>query len=541
MTHFDELTCLHYLEGLLDREQAREISLHAESCDDCRGLMRALQNETQLLSAALCEQEESVPARLLAPAVREHMPWAWIVSFGLAAAGIYWLWGSILDPMQDRLRSAGIGQADLLTTLLFRGEPWNWWQTAWTGMQALAAISLGAVGFFLIRRSLRKFNTVALVMSGLMLALLGPTGASAVEYHTHDPNYLLPADSVIHDDLVVTGGSIRINGTVEGDLVVAGASARIDGHVEGDVFFSGSTLTIYGTVDGNIRGWGSTLVLHGKTGRNVLYFGGSVVVESDGVVGQDIFMMGGELTIEGRVNRNLDSHNGQVTINGSVGQDMKVEAGDLVIGSAAEIKGKTRYTGNHAAQVAPGAKLGSPIDFTERTEHPEYTSSHYYWHRALSWGAAFIFGMLLILLLRDFFAVVANGTERFESFGLGLLLLIAIPIISVIVCVTIVGLPVGIASFMLYMIAVYSAKTFVSVWLGQKMMGNTLHRGGLIGRLAAGLVVVYALEAIPYHVGFLVGIVVASFGLGSICIALYRHMRPVPVLGAPISPAPVAA
>ncbi len=117
------------------------------------------------------------------------------------------------------------------------------------------------------------------------------------------------------------------------------------------------------------------------------------------------------------------------------------------------------------AQVASGAKLGSPIDFTRETEHPEYTSSHYYWHRALSWGAAFIFGMLLILLLRDFFAVVANGTERFESFGLGLLLLIAIPIISVIVCITIVGLPVGIASFMLYMIAVYSAKTFVSVWL----------------------------------------------------------------------------
>ena len=192
MTHFDELTCLHYLEGLLDREQAREISLHAEGCEDCRGLMRALQNETQLLSAALCEQDESVPARLLAPAVREHMPWAWIVSFGLAAAGIYWLWGSILDPMQDRLRSAGIGQADLLTTLLFRGEPWNWWQTAWTGMQALAAISLGAVGFFLIRRSLRKFNTVALVMSGLMLALLGPTGASAVEYHTHESILLSP-------------------------------------------------------------------------------------------------------------------------------------------------------------------------------------------------------------------------------------------------------------------------------------------------------------------------------------------------------------
>jgi cytoskeletal protein CcmA (bactofilin family) len=494
--------------------------------------MRALENESHMLSVALCEQEESVPARLLAPAMRERMPWAWITSFGLAAAGVYWLWGFILDPMQERLRSAGIGEADLLTTLLFRGEPWNWWQSVWTVMQVLAALSLGAVGYFLVRRSLRRFHTVALVMSGLMMALVLPSGASAVEYHTHDPNYTLPAGSVIHDDLIATGGSMRIDGTVEGDLVVAGATVRIDGHIEGDVFFSGSTLSVYGTVDGNVRGWGSVLAIHGKVGKNVLFMGGSANVESDGEVGQDIFMMGGELTVEGRVKRNLDTHNGQVTINGSVGQDMKVDAGDLMIGSAAEIKGKTIYKGEHVAQVAPGAKLGSPIDFTQKSEHPQYQSSSYYWHRALSWGAAFIFGMILIFLLRDFFAAVANGTERFESFGLGLLLLIAVPIVSVIVCITIVGLPVGIASFMLYMIAVYSAKTFVSVWLGQKMMGSTLSRGGMIGRLAAGLVVVYALEAIPYHIGFLIGLVIASFGLGSLCIALYRHMRPAPILAA---------
>ena len=540
MTHFDELTCLQYLEGLLDRDTAREVSKHAESCSDCSNLMRALENESRLLSVALCEADESVPARLLAPAVREHTPWAWIVSFGLAAAGIYWLYGSIIDPMQERLRSAGIGQADIFTTLLFRGEPWNWWQSAWTAMQVMAAISLGAVGFFLIRRSLRRFHTVALVMSGLMMALSMPSGASAVTYHTHDPNYTLPAGTTIHDDLVVTGGSIRIDGTVEGDLVVAGASVRIDGHIEGDVFFSGSTLTIYGTVDGNVRGWGSVLDMHGKIGRNVLYLGGSVVLESDGEIGQDIFMAGGELTIGGHVKRNLDSHNAQVTIDGSVGQDMKVDAENLILGSTAVVTGKTRYTGKNAAQVAPGAKLGSPIDFTEKTEHPEYTSSGYYWHRALSWGAAFIFGMILILLLGDFFAAVASGTERFESFGIGLLLLIAVPILSVIVCFTIVGLPVGIASFMLYMIAMYSAKTFVSVWLGQKMLGNTLSRGGLIGRLAVGLVVVYAVEAIPYHIGFFVGLVVASFGMGALCVATYRRMRPAAPVAAAMAPAPAA-
>lgn len=537
MTHFDELTCLQYLEGLLDREQAREISQHAESCGDCQRLMSALESESRLLSAAMCEQDESVPARLLTPATREHTPWAWIVSFGLAAAGIYWLYGSIIDPMQERLRSAGIGQADLLTTLLFRGEPWNWWQSAWSAMQVMAAISLGAVGFFLIRRSLRRFHTVALVMSGLMMALSMPGAASAVQYHTHDPNYTLPAGTTIHDELIVTGGSMKIDGTVEGDLVVVGANATINGHVTGDVFFSGRSLTVQGTVDGNVRAWGSEVYIRGKVAKNILCFSGSLALEADSEIGQDVFVFTGDVSVDGHIGRNLDAHGGQVEINGSVGQNVKAEGDGLTIGATGVIKGSTSFTGPRNAQVDSRAKLASPLEFTQKVEHPEYSSSRYYWHRALSWGAAFIFGMILILLLGDFFAAVASGTERFESFGIGLLLLIAVPILSVIVCFTIVGLPVGIASFMLYLISMYSAKTFVSVWLGQKMFGNTLSRGGMIGRLAAGLLVVYALEAIPYHIGWFIGLIVASFGMGALCVATYRRMRPAPH----VAMAPVAA
>lgn len=529
MTHLDEMTCLQYLEGLLDRERAEEISHHAASCVECGLLMRALESESQLLSAALKEQDESVPARLLSPVMQERTPWAWIASFGLAAAGIYWLWGSIIDPWQQQLQSAGLGETDLLTTLLFRGEPWNWWQSIWTVMQVMAAISLGVVGFYLVRRSLRRWHTVALVMPALVLGLITPSGASAVEVHHNEANYTLPAGQTVNDDLLIGGASVRIAGTVQGDVIFGGNELNISGHVTGDVLFSGSLLTISGTVDGNIRGAGSYVTITGKVGKNIMFFGGTIELSSVAEVGQDLFMLGGQLMVDGHIGRDLFVHDGRISIEGEVGRNVQAHVTDeFRVGSNAVIQGKTTLSATKQPEVDAGAKLGSPIDVTIRTVGPRYTSGSYYWHLALSWGAAFIFGMILIILFREFFAQIAAGTQRFSSFGLGLLLLIAVPIVCIVICFTVVGIPISISSLFLYLIAVYSAKTFVAVWLGQKMMGDTLSVPGLIGRLAAGLVVVYALEEIPYHIGFLIWVIVVSLGLGALSIATFKHMRQPP-------------
>ena len=46
MSHFDEMTCLLYLEGQLDADHAEGVRTHAAGCAECRGLLRALQTES---------------------------------------------------------------------------------------------------------------------------------------------------------------------------------------------------------------------------------------------------------------------------------------------------------------------------------------------------------------------------------------------------------------------------------------------------------------------------------------------------------------
>ena len=63
--HFDEMTCLLYIEGQLEKERAQEFSAHMSGCSDCRKLLRALESEGVWLRESLEGGEESVPARLM--------------------------------------------------------------------------------------------------------------------------------------------------------------------------------------------------------------------------------------------------------------------------------------------------------------------------------------------------------------------------------------------------------------------------------------------------------------------------------------------
>jgi predicted anti-sigma-YlaC factor YlaD len=70
MIHFDEMACLLYLEGQLEPQRAQELEAHVDECASCRNLLNALQSETTLLSAALTEDNEPIPARLLGERTR---------------------------------------------------------------------------------------------------------------------------------------------------------------------------------------------------------------------------------------------------------------------------------------------------------------------------------------------------------------------------------------------------------------------------------------------------------------------------------------
>ncbi len=541
--HFDEMTCLQYLEGQLERTRALELSAHTERCGECRALLGALERESRLLTRAVREEDEPVPARLLAP-VQERMPWAWIISFGMAAAGAYWLWTTMLDPWRAQLNEAGFGGTNLVTMLFFQGALWKGWGSMLNIVQGLAVLSMCAVGYFLLRRSLRRMNTIALVMGALVVALMLPGGANAAEVHKGQTSYTLPSGATVKDDLIVFGNNIRIDGTVDGDLIAFGANVTVNGHVTGDVLSAGTTLQINGIVEGSVRFGGSIVTVHGKIGKNLMAGAGTVMADSSSEIGWGATIGGGQVSLEGRIGRDVLATVGQMELDGFVGGNVKLESQDEShIGSTAQVLGKFEYKGQKQLEVASGAKLASApvVEIVESS--PDWYRRISLWHKFLWWGAGFIFGLVFLLLLPDFFSETLQSADRYGvSIGIGFLLLFGIPIAAIIACVTVVGLSVGICTFMFWIVACYAGKMCVATWIGRRLLtiGDSekdkfgmgvmingrwvLKASQAVGQLMLGLLIVYAIRMVPY-VGLWLNILVQVWGLGAICLTMYKRFH----------------
>lgn len=528
MNHFDEMTCMQYLDGQLERARAAELTAHADTCEECRRLLMALEREAGLLRGALTEEDETVPARLLAPPARETTPWAWITAFGLACLGLYALWNGLVEPWLNELSKAGFGEGNLLAMLFFGGVFWKGWSDMLNLVQMLAMLTLGILGITLVIRSGKRWTTMAMVMGGLAVALVLPPGAAAAEIVKNKPSYTLAEGQTVDTDLIVTCGTVRIDGTVNGDLIAFGRSITINGHVTGDVISFSERLTINGNVDGNIRGFSSTFNLKGQVGKNLMAFVSMLEVDSKAQVAGSMTTFAGQIALDGRISRDVLSFGEQHDLNGFVGGNVRIQGSRLNIGPSAEVKGKVQFHGREKPEVAEGAKLASAPEFVElkRRRGPDYASLRFYMWEAVWWGAAFVFGLVTALLAPAFFRDAVRSGERYgASLGAGLVALILTPVVAFIGCLTLVGIPVSVSTFLLWAVTIYGSQVFLGTWLGNKMMGESATTGAMLGRMAVGLLLIHIVVNIPY-VGGWARLVVILLGMGAMTLAIYKRMQP---------------
>ncbi len=318
MNHFDEMTCLLYLEGQLDPARARELAAHIGECPACRTLLHALERESQVLTSAMAEDNEAIPARLLRPQGWSVPSWVWTLAFGAFAAGAYWLWTDGISPWLDQLSNAGFGGTDLMSIILFSGAFWEGWGDVVDIIQITALIVVAVGTLALIRRRLRRSAAVAIVASALLLALSLPQPAAAAEVRRGRSVYI-PSSETIHNDLIVSGPSVRVDGTVEGDLIVFTRDVTVTGHVTGDVIAFAAQVLIDGNVDGNVRVFSQTATLEGSVGKNVSAITNSFDLTPKGSVSGGLIALAGSADLDGKIQRDLLGIIGRTDLDGSIG------------------------------------------------------------------------------------------------------------------------------------------------------------------------------------------------------------------------------
>jgi hypothetical protein len=540
--HLDEMTCLLYVERQLARERAQEVSAHTQSCAECRTLLRALERETRLLTRTMLEEEEALPARLAEFQVRARrsMQWIWGVVFGLAATGIYAVYTGYIEPWQQQLNQAGFGSSNLLGLLIFQGAFWKGWQSMFTLLEILALVMLAGTFAVFFHKRLRRGSALALMFAGLGVLLGLPAAVGATEFR-HGETTEIAKDEIIKGDLFVSGARSRIDGTVDGDLFAFGQSVEVNGHVTGDVIVFGQIVRINGQVDGNVRSFANTITIGGTVGKNILSFGENISVDLSGKIGGSATTFSESLVIDGKVGRDVLAFFQRANVSGAVGREMRCKGDWLTFSSGAQVDGKIRWEGQKPADVSPQAKLAFPVEYT-KTEHEGHrrsSASSFVW-MGIWTAAVLLFGLVLSSLMPNFAREAVASAEKFgASLGLGVLIFFGALIASLIACVTIVGLPLGIASLTLWCLVVFCAQIVVGALVGQWIMGPSIELGPWLGRMAVGVVIVrvavIALGHVPV-VGGLFHLGIWMWGMGAVSLALYRRLRPVIAPGAPGAP-----
>jgi cytoskeletal protein CcmA (bactofilin family) len=522
--HLDEMTCLLYIERQLERKRGQEVATHAQGCDRCQTLLHALERESRLLTRAMLEEDEPLPSRLAAfrERARKSMEWVWGLAFALAATGAYALYTEYVEPMQLRFEQAGFGGSNLLGLLIFQSAFWKGWQSMVTLLEVMALLTIAGFGGMFLRRRMRRGSAFAMI-AGLCATLLLGSGAMGTETRKGE-TVEVAQDETIKGDMFITGHNIKVAGTVDGDVFLFGQNATVEGHVTGDVIAFVQILRISGQVEGNVRSVSNTILMSGTVGKNMLSFAEVVTLDSAGKVAGSITTFVNTLTLDGNLGRDLMIFSKTARISGVVGGGIQAKGDTLEFGSGADVQGPVKFNGNKAPVVSPRAKLATPVEFTRIEHHRPYQEPKFYVWKVIWSAAVILFGLVLFLLLPTFAKESVASVERYgAAFGLGLLVLFAIPIAAIIACITIVGLMVGISTFMLWLVALYSAQIVVGTVIGQWIMGRTQETWQLIGRMIVGVLLVRAAELVP-GLGGWIHFTVVLWGIGAISLAIYRRL-----------------
>jgi cytoskeletal protein CcmA (bactofilin family) len=524
--HLDEMTCMLYLERQLERARALQVSAHTQSCNVCRTLLRAMERESRLLTRAMLEEEEPLPARIATfqQRVQRSMQWVWMVAFGLAATAVYAMYTGYVEPLAQRLEQAGFGGTSLLSMLIFQGSFWKGWQSMISLVEVLALVTLGGFAVIVARRRFRRGSVLALVLTGLCAVFASAAPATATEFRK-GPSIQIAKDETVSGDVYATGQEINVDGTVDGDLYVWGQEAVVRGHVTGDVFLFVQSARLEGQVDGSVRGFCNNVTISGTVERSLMAWAQVIHVDSRGSIGRTVTSFSQTLGIDGKVGRDLLVFNQTTRINGSIGGSIDEKSATLTIEDGAQVGGTIKYEGEKEPVVSKKAKLASEVQYTHHVKHrEEFGKSSVVW--ALLLAAAFVlFGLVLFRVMPSFSQEAVHASESYgASLGLGVLVLFAVPIASLIACITFVGLFIGLSTFVVWLIALYAAQTVVGGLIGQWILGKTADLWGRVGRMAIGVLIIRAITLVPH--GGWIKLIVVLWGMGAISLALYRRFQP---------------
>jgi cytoskeletal protein CcmA (bactofilin family) len=536
MTCPSEITHSMYADGALSPREATLLERHAASCAACRARIEALSDESRVLRTALRHAEDfaAIPRFVPPPRPRDFV----VLIASVVLIGIFsrTFWSTVAAAIPAELSwlnpfESGVlfeRATELVKFIVFEGAS-MWTETLNFVGATLVVAFVGWLALSTARR--RAFIGVAAASLFAVVIALPSTGHAYEIRHNENGAVVVAADETINDTLFAAGQTVTIDGTINGDLIAFGQEVTVRGNVTGNLVTGAQSVTIEGTVGGTVLGAGEGLRLeNARIGRDFYGFGNGVNIGSGANVAGNAMGFGETVNVDGRVGIDFKGFGSKVTVSGAVEGDVDGFGQTVTVESTARVGGNVTGHVDSAGDlsVVDGANVGGTVSekLVEREQRRNhYETVGYYTSQIIRLAGAFLTGLVLLWLFPALRAAsLPDPIAVLRSFGIGLAAAVTAPVAALIVCVTIVGIPLAVLTFLLGAIGLYFSKAVISQIIGRAVLRNRPTPVHYAVTLLVGLVIVIVTINLPW-IGGLANLILTLVGFGVIVSLIFARLN----------------
>lgn len=550
-THPTDLLLAMFADGEINNDAAQQTQQHLESCKMCQTKVKALTQETAMILSTLhinyAGLDDLVIPKFKRPANLKGFAMANIAT-GLLVWLAQFLWKTLFGELFmsavawiSSVYVPGVYAVATTTALYFLQEGTAMFDT-YFGLITLVLLSVATLWLLVSFRRKRALGSLCLCLL-VGATLVAPSPATALVVRQSEGVVSVAASETIDDTLVAVADAVLVKGHVSGDLIAAGRRIDIEGSVAGNVLAFGETVTISGTVGGMVLNAGSNVTLRGAViGGNWWAAAEKLSVDTEVQISSNAIVAGANANLAGSIAKDLFVFTELLEFDGKLGRDLEAYSNRVRLLDQAHIVGDTRLhiSKEEALERSPGARLEGEVKFLDLPKQLESTNQYqrweYYFWQAARLLSAILVGMALLWLVPGLRNVsVSGGLEGMKSAGIGIIALAALPIISVVAAITLVGLPFTIVGLFAWVLTIYLAKIIVGIFVGQLILGNVEQQNSNGIVLLVGLAAIIVSVNLPF-IGSFINFALTILGAGLIVQYLMNEVSGREVSGRDVSP-----
>lgn len=382
----------------------------------------------------------------------------------------------------------------------------------------------------------RKFKITLAILAILCIFF------TSFSYATEENFNLLLNDNVLTNDEEAIENSNTDSSIIDHDLYLFDETIVLNDSVDGNVYAMGNDITITGRINGNLYALGNNIKIQSSSDDEECYITGSVYLCGNQILFNalctDLYVASNNFTgsYNSYIDRDLKLGCENAAFYGLVARNAYISAENLSFtsaetGDSALISGNLEYSSETELSIDESIVNGE-ILFNQIIKNIDTDNSKSIEDYIKGAIASLICTLVIYLLLSWLTPKFKDNSKQYigikllPAFGIGFASLILIPIASIILLITLVGIPLSVSLLLLYIvlmiislpIVVISTTEFIKEKLNSKNLGTDL----LI--LACVNIILYLLKQIPF-IGGWIGFISLLIGMGIVVMYLFTKNK----------------